>query len=289
MTAHALPKSCACLTPLYAGDLFAISNWRCGGDDSPGREEELCDADRIVVTRRGSFELTVRGVAHFVDPLVATFWNRGEYFRVRHPVSAIDECTVFRLTERGTNTLQEFIGRTSARSMPYTFKQSARVVRGSVFLQHRASLTAVRNRHTIDALDVEERTLAFLRSAVDAERIGASTGSNRQDRSRVVDRAREIVSSAFMQPLSVTRIAQESNCSPFHLSRLFRSATGMTLHRAVVQLRLREGLERLLDAPEQVSSIALDVGFASHSHFTGAFRAEYGCAPCEARLLLRQR
>jgi AraC-like DNA-binding protein len=48
-------------------------------------------------------------------------------------------------------------------------------------------------------------------------------------------------------------------------------------------MRLRAGLERLLDEPVSVSTIALDSGFASHSHFTDAFRAEYGCSPSEAR------
>jgi AraC-like DNA-binding protein len=46
---------------------------------------------------------------------------------------------------------------------------------------------------------------------------------------------------------------------------------------------LREGLERLLDDPLHISRIALDVGFASHSHFTDAFRAEYGRSPQQVR------
>jgi AraC family transcriptional regulator len=79
------------------------------------------------------------------------------------------------------------------------------------------------------------------------------------------------------------------HCSPFHLSRLFRRATGVTLYRTVVQMRLREGLERLLDQPEHVSMIALAVGFASHSHFADAFRSEFGCSPSQARLLLGPR
>ena len=57
----------------------------------------------------------------------------------------------------------------------------------------------------------------------------------------------------------------------------------MTLHRTLMRLRLRDGLERLLDSDESLSTIAHEVGFSSHSHFTDAFRAEFGCAPSHAR------
>jgi AraC-like DNA-binding protein len=102
-----------------------------------------------------------------------------------------------------------------------------------------------------------------------------------------VDRARDIIARDFTRPLTLDGLARDAGCSPFHLGRLFRRSTGITLHRAVVRLRLREGLERLLDEPGNVARIALDTGFASHSHFSDAFRAEYGCPPSEARRLRR--
>jgi len=133
-------------------------------------------------------------------------------------------------------------------------------------------------------LAVEEPALTFL-ELVATE----STARARIDRarglSRYVDRARDIIAHDFTQPLTVESIARRVQCSPFHLSRRFRRATGVTLYRAVVQMRLRAGLERLLDEPAKVATIALDSGFASHSHFTDAFRAEYGCSPSEARNL----
>ena len=99
----------------------------------------------------------------------------------------------------------------------------------------------------------------------------------------LVSRVREFIGRRFAEPLSVECIARSVGCSPFHLSRIFRRETGLTLHRAIVWLRLREGLERLLDEPQQISRIALDVGFSSHSHFTDAFRAEFGHSPQQVR------
>jgi AraC family transcriptional regulator len=34
---------------------------------------------------------------------------------------------------------------------------------------------------------------------------------------------------------------------------------------------------------DDLAAVALDVGFASHSHFTDAFRREFGRAPSEVR------
>jgi AraC-like DNA-binding protein len=163
MRGRPLPKSCSSLTLRYRGALFGLDDWHCAGHDTPGRAEEWCSDDRIVVTRRGAPRAAAAG--------------------------------------------------------------------------------------------------------------------------RYVDRARDIIARGFLGPLTVAGIAREVHCSPLHLSRLFRRTTGLSLYRAVVRLRLRAALERVLDEPAALATIALDCGFASHSHFTDAFRAEYGCAPSAARQL----
>ena len=47
-------------------------------------------------------------------------------------------------------------------------------------------------------------------------------------------------------------------------------------------LRLRMALERLR-GNEDLTTIALDLGYSSHSHFTMAFRREYGLTPSAYR------
>jgi AraC-like DNA-binding protein len=87
----------------------------------------------------------------------------------------------------------------------------------------------------------------------------------------------------FHRPLSLAAIAREVHCSPFHLSRLHRRATGMTMHRTLVRLRLRAALERILDTRDSLSVIALDTGFSSHAHLSDTFRREYGASPDAVR------
>jgi AraC-like DNA-binding protein len=48
-------------------------------------------------------------------------------------------------------------------------------------------------------------------------------------------------------------------------------------------LRLRASLERVAEQRADLTSIALDLGFSSHSHFTDVFRREFGKTPSEFR------
>jgi len=64
---------------------------------------------------------------------------------------------------------------------------------------------------------------------------------------------------------------------------LFRQRTGVSIHRYLTRLRLRASLERLADGASDLTTLALDLGFSSHSHFSGAFRAEFGQTPSEVR------
>ena len=72
--------------------------------------------------------------------------------------------------------------------------------------------------------------------------------------------------------------------SPFHLARVFRRESGLTIHAYVHQLRLRTALERVMDR-EDLSRVAVDLGYATHSHFTASFRRSFGVPPSSLRLL----
>jgi AraC-like DNA-binding protein len=73
------------------------------------------------------------------------------------------------------------------------------------------------------------------------------------------------------------------HASPFHLARVFRERAGVPVHRYLTRLRLRAALERLSDGADDLTALALDLGFSSHSHFTDAFRREFGRSPSDVR------
>jgi hypothetical protein len=64
-----------------------------------------------------------------------------------------------------------------------------------------------------------------------------------------------------------------ANLSPFHLCHVFRLMVGTSIYDYVLHERLAHSLDAVLDCGSDLTAIALDAGFASHSHFTARFRA----------------
>jgi AraC-like DNA-binding protein len=52
------------------------------------------------------------------------------------------------------------------------------------------------------------------------------------------------------------------------------------------RLRVAAALERLAGGAADLTDLALDLGYSSHSHFTASFRSEVGTTPSRARRLL---
>ncbi len=103
----------------------------------------------------------------------------------------------------------------------------------------------------------------------------------------LAEAAAEVLSTSFRERRSLPELAREVLASPFHLARVFRSRTGSSLHAYRTQLRLRSALDRLCDPGLNLTDLALESGFSSHSHFTDAFRSAFGAAPSRIRSVAR--
>ena len=57
----------------------------------------------------------------------------------------------------------------------------------------------------------------------------------------------------------------------------------MPVHRYLTLLRLRASLDRLAGGENNLTALALELGFSSHSHFADAFRREFGRTPSDVR------
>lgn len=102
-------------------------------------------------------------------------------------------------------------------------------------------------------------------------------------RTRALERVKEAVASSPSDKWNVARLANVANLSPFHLCHVFREMTGTSIYDYVLHERLARALDAVLDCDDDLTSIALDAGFASHSHFTARFRNFFGCTPAALR------
>jgi AraC family transcriptional regulator len=100
---------------------------------------------------------------------------------------------------------------------------------------------------------------------------------------RALERVKEAVAVAPAESWSVARLADIANLSPFHLCHVFRQMVGTSIYDYVVRERLARSLEPVLDGGDDLTAIALDAGFASHSHFTARFRRFFGYTPTALR------
>lgn len=277
-----LPESCSTSTRRFAGALLAIDDWCCAGHDTPGRSEEWQAHDLVVLTRRGAWELQCHGTRSLGLPLQAVRWNGSTGYRVRHPLPGGDAATVLRLTPAGREALREATCPQQPQSRPI-FGVALRAVDASTWLLHRSLLARLR-RHggAVDPAQAEQDALELLLRLCADDPCAQPPLSTARQR-RTVQATLEVIAQDFRAPLGIAQLARRVACSPFHLARIFRRATGLSPWQAIVRLRLRAALEPLLDEPQRIGEIALEAGFASHSHFDDAFRAEFGLAPGEAR------
>ena len=104
------------------------------------------------------------------------------------------------------------------------------------------------------------------------------------------DYAREaclLLQERFRERLRVEDVARALYVSTYHLCRLFKDETGVSLHRYLNQLRLQYALTELARGEAGLSDLALELGFSCQSHFTKAFRKEFGIPPGKVRRLAR--
>ena len=113
---------------------------------------------------------------------------------------------------------------------------------------------------------------------------GATTGPGRNVlRESRLGAVLDLIHEEFAHPLSLDRLATEARVSKFHFSRLFRQATGLTVHRYVVQVRLEAARTLLQETELGVAQVASRCGYGSPSHFAAAFTARFGMSPSDVR------
>jgi AraC-like DNA-binding protein len=97
----------------------------------------------------------------------------------------------------------------------------------------------------------------------------------------LADRAKERLA-AHGRLIGLVELARDLGVSPAYLTDAFRRAEGVPLVRYQLQLRIRRALA-VLPHTDDLARLALELGFASHSHFTAAFRAATGVTPSAYR------
>jgi AraC-like DNA-binding protein len=204
------------------------------------------------------------------------FVRAGEAFRLSEPCAA--GCAELIITP-SVHLLSEML-RTPVRRLGRHPLFARRSCRANVAIQY----LGARTRHALatqpmDPIEQDECLLDLLRATLDVTLPRPASASGTR---RLIRRAKEFLDAHAATPLRLDDIARAVNASPAYLTDLFRRHEGLPLHRYLVQLRLARALVALPHT-HNLTALAFDLGFSSHSHFAAAFRRAFRCTPSEFR------
>jgi AraC family transcriptional regulator len=300
------PLETLCIRPLHASVSVSIHDVFCRPHDKQRGPEERPLAHQIVFPRRGVFEFESRGEKLIANANHVLFFNRDEAYHIAHPAGAGDDCTVFAYEEgllrdalqladprwldavsgRGVCATQDSL------SQPFRFLHGLNDER--VFWAHERLRRAAQSAHP-ESLAIDEAAVELLTAVLHGTyRLRGlpakpAKSSTRSSHSEAVQRTSLLLARTYGESASLDDVGRAVHVSPFHLARLFRRESGLSIHQYRHRLRLRAALARVADGEANLSALALELGFSSHSHLTDAFRLAFGVSPAQCRKSLAPR
>ena len=257
---------------------MTIREWHCPGAVRPLSPEEAPAAYEISVVRQGTYQRRLHGRTVVADPTTLVCGNQSEPFRLAHRVGAAARETVVAMDERTFRGLLREANARAGRAAAVRFPLDALSLTGRGALLHAALLRA--RREGRDPVAMQELALELARWAIRPRPAARSHGTALSPRAMdAVHHTRATLAARYAERLTLDDLALAVELTPWHLSRVFRAATGESVHRHLLQLRLNAALEQIALGTRTLSTIALDCGFSSHSHLTSAFRRAFGGSP----------
>lgn len=83
--------------------------------------------------------------------------------------------------------------------------------------------------------------------------------------------------------LSLDDLANHTAISKFHMCRVFKDITCLTINNYIVQVRLERAKELLMEDEISIADIAEQCGFQSLSYFTKTYKKHFGHSPSQAK------
>jgi AraC-like DNA-binding protein len=273
---------------LFESPLVKLAKFRAA-PTHPGFRDSGPARQHCFVFPRTSVRIRHAGGKPFVaGPNVVTLYNAGQVYEREMITDEGDRCEWFSVDP---DVLAEALAAhdPATRDDPeHPFRLPFIPGDPATYLLQRLAVRHLTEAECVDSLFVEETVLRVLdavaASAARFRGVAPKPGSeSAAGATEVVDAMREILARRFREPLSLAELGRCSGYSVFHLSRIFRARSGLTLHAWQCRLRLLTALERVAETGTELEDVALDLGYSSHSHLTSAFGRAFGITPSAFR------
>ena len=263
---------------LLRTQLVGIRDVQCAGRCRHHSDEESTNTTHIVFPYRGIYVRHLGRDDAVAEANQVLFFNADEGYRVSHPVPGGDASLDIVLSEAILDELSPLSLLHEGGSVAFR-QQRLRI-------DARAQALAALLRHSLctniaEPLEAESLALTLARRALGPRTAHTPVASAVQQ--RLVNRTKLVLASDLTRRWTLAEIAAEVGHSPVYLTQVFQHVEGMPLYRYQMQLRLARSLD-LLSQYDDLTSLSLDLGFYSHSHFSTAFKQAYGRSPSAFRM-----
>ncbi|MER9655355.1 AraC family transcriptional regulator [Mesorhizobium sp. M0152] len=269
--------------PLLDTGTVRVRDVVCGGQCRHRSDEECTSATHLVFPYRGVFVRHVGRSDAVAEANQLLFFNEAEAYQISHPVAGGDACLDLVIEDA---QLQELVPKEQLRAgAAVAFRRLRRRI------DPRAQAVVALLRHSLsrkiaETLEAETLALTLVRRSLGertSHAAGATPGSQ-----KLVDRAKLVLSSDLSRRWTLADIAAEVGVSPVYLTQMFHQVEAVPLYRYHLRLRLARALD-LLGRYDNLTTLGMDLGFSSHSHFSSAFRQVYGRTPAEFQRSIKPR
>ena len=272
---------------LFDGSLVRIGAFRADHRDPRFHDSGPIENHIFVFPRTGVWIQHEGKPAFVADPNVVTFYNRGQVYRRDRITEEGDRCEWFSVAPEALLEAVLQFEQAAGEHPEQPFGMEHGPTEAGAYLRQRRLVQGLLSGR-LDRLFVEEAVLGLLDSVLEVyyrTRRGHSLrGPRSEHRSRdLVEAAKSLLAASFRDNVPLARLSSTLGVAPGHLCRIFRRETGTTLHQYRDQLRLRTALEALPELRVDLTQLALELGYSSHSHFTERFHRAFAMTPSAFR------
>lgn len=227
--------------------------------------------DQIIIPYSGAFTWHTHGSVRLIDANSVLFVDGQQEFEETHPVEGIGHgAVIMTLHEGGDDELSDRWRKRRSNSSHSVAAMSEEVR----LLTHTIAAGQV-----IPLLELEHRCVQVLDAILSpVTKLKVATAG------RIVERAKEFLHAHLSDELSLPEIAAQIGVAPVYLTQAFTRHEGIPLYQYLLKLRMNQALVEL-PGRRDITSLALDLGFSSHSHFSASFRSAFGVTPSQYRSL----
>jgi len=267
--------------------LLGVGEFRCAVDHPQfsGGGPQTCP---YVVFPRSSVRLIHEHWRPEVStPNVVSLYNTGDRYERRAVSAQGDHCDWIALApELLRDIAAPYVGEREL-SADRLFARPLVSIAPAVYAAQHALFAALNEDASLPLLVIESQVVSLVQAVLESARVADKPTPERASpvlarrQIEIVEQAKAILARRFDAAVSLAELAREVHCSPGYLCRSFKRLTGTTLHAFQQQLRLRASLHELAAARGDVAAVAMQFGFATHSHFSDVFRRQFGVTPTQ--------